>query len=432
MHLSRRTVVLAFFVLVLGIVDQWTAQPTLAAAWPWLGGLLVGALALEGVWGRRLPLTPQWQASPRLALGQPANLELHLGNPAPRALRLNLFTALPAALAGRSSVHQLHLGPRGQHTITETVTACALGAVSSPVVHLRLRGGFGLGWWSRECTPALECVVVPDRLHRDEHSLPTRSGAERATHRRGGGQELLALREYRPGDPMRQVDWKSTARRNQLIVREFTEELRTELVFVLDIGRSSALQIGGLSRLHHYINIIARLAEHALRSGDRVALITYAQSQKVCLSGLRGNAGIKRLRTTLSRLVSLSEESNPLAGALATRQLPQPRSLVLWMSELDEAGSAGQLIGATRLLVPRHLPLLANIEDPQVRAMARQPASDWIHPYQAYAALQAGLHQQELALRMRRLGGEIVSAQPQQLDAMVHAHYQRLRVRHRV
>ena len=45
-----------------------------------------------------------------------------------------------------------------------------------------------------------------------------------AQRRRGGGNELLKIRDYRVGDPLRQVHWKASARRGQLLVRENTEE----------------------------------------------------------------------------------------------------------------------------------------------------------------------------------------------------------------
>jgi len=52
--------------------------------------------------------------------------------------------------------------------------------------------------------------------------------------RRGLGQDLYALREYRPNDDLRRVDWKATARSTQLIVREFSAEDDKRVSVILD------------------------------------------------------------------------------------------------------------------------------------------------------------------------------------------------------
>jgi len=54
--------------------------------------------------------------------------------------------------------------------------------------------------------------------------------------RRGEGLEFHQLREYRLGDSMRQVDWKATARKNQLISKEYQDERDQQILFLVDCG----------------------------------------------------------------------------------------------------------------------------------------------------------------------------------------------------
>ena len=53
-------------------------------------------------------------------------------------------------------------------------------------------------------------------------------------NKRGSGQELLALRAYRVNDDMRRVDWKATARTNEIVVREFSAEDDKKITIYLD------------------------------------------------------------------------------------------------------------------------------------------------------------------------------------------------------
>src|SRR6185295_9251939 len=52
--------------------------------------------------------------------------------------------------------------------------------------------------------------------------------------RRGPGPEYLGVREYRPGDPVRQVHWRLTARHGELVVRDLEEERMPRLAIWLD------------------------------------------------------------------------------------------------------------------------------------------------------------------------------------------------------
>ncbi len=65
------------------------------------------------------------------------------------------------------------------------------------------------------------------------HLLPTYAGRMVST-RRGSGQDLFSLRDYQPQDDLRHIDWKATARSQNLTVREFTAEDERRITVALD------------------------------------------------------------------------------------------------------------------------------------------------------------------------------------------------------
>jgi uncharacterized protein (DUF58 family) len=81
----------------------------------------------------------------------------------------------------------------------------------------------------------VDIVVYPrPRPAGDElHLLPVNAG-QMASARRGAGQDLHSLRDYRPHDDVRHIDWKATARADRLTVREFTAEDERRVHIVLD------------------------------------------------------------------------------------------------------------------------------------------------------------------------------------------------------
>ena len=98
-------------------------------------------------------------------------------------------------------------------------------------------------------------------------SSPLEQLHERA--RTGAGQEYVAVRDYRPGDPAKWVHWRSSARRDQLVVREFEQEVSTPisiLVSGMDTGEAPD------SAFEAVVSAAASVALYALATGHPVEL----------------------------------------------------------------------------------------------------------------------------------------------------------------
>jgi uncharacterized protein (DUF58 family) len=80
-----------------------------------------------------------------------------------------------------------------------------------------------------------ELFVFPklEQLDREIDDLPLDAG-KLVANKRGSGQDLLSLRDYRPNDDLRRVDWKATARARDLIVREFAADDDKRITVILD------------------------------------------------------------------------------------------------------------------------------------------------------------------------------------------------------
>jgi uncharacterized protein (DUF58 family) len=80
-----------------------------------------------------------------------------------------------------------------------------------------------------------ELVVFPQLTPLERHldEMPIGFG-KIVANRRGSGQDLLSLRDYRPNDDLRRVDWKATVRTDRLTVREFSDEDDKKVTIILD------------------------------------------------------------------------------------------------------------------------------------------------------------------------------------------------------
>ena len=97
---------------------------------------------------------------------------------------------------------------------------------------------------------------------------------------RGLGTEFESLREYAEGDDFRKMDWKASARRGKLIVRQYEQERNQCVIICLDVGRAEPSEVNGVSKLDHALDACLMLMHAAAASGDFVGLLMDADHVK--------------------------------------------------------------------------------------------------------------------------------------------------------
>jgi len=428
--LRRNALLLAVLTALMAIVAAWSTQSALAGIWRLPLGLLLLGLAYERWRVQRLELGAHVSASHGL-LGKACELRVQLVHRSHRTVLVEFAFDAPDAVAVDRILRTLQVPP-GEAGATQVLAATArgLGTHAWPALRLRAAGVLGLAWWTRKLPLNFSLRVVPDLLDSAAMRLGAVDGGSRSARTLGTGLEVLQLRDYRSGDAQHLIDWKASARSGRLVSRDFAEDQHLEIVIAIDAGRTSGLKAGNLDRLGHYANLAARFAENVVLQDDRVGLLIFADRPLAACAPMRGLGAVLRIRKMLGAMQLVAAESNPLNAALRIRSLVRHRSLVLMLTDLDDATVASQLATATRLLLPKHLPLIVGLASREVEQLAQTPADNWLAPFEALAAQEYSTRLQRNVLALRALGAPALMAHPEQLERAVFAAYAEFR-RHR-
>uniref|UniRef100_C6DZU0 VWFA domain-containing protein n=1 Tax=Geobacter sp. (strain M21) TaxID=443144 RepID=C6DZU0_GEOSM len=132
---------------------------------------------------------------------------------------------------------------------------------------------------------------------------------------RGRGMEFESVREYQPGDDVRHIDWNVTARAGRPFLKQFVEERELNLMLLVDRSASLACPTprGAKSRLA--AEAASLLAFAAVRSNDRVGLITCSDRVESFIPPAKGARQAQRIVASLCGGAS-SGRGSDLAGAL--------------------------------------------------------------------------------------------------------------------
>ncbi|MGZ0148974.1 DUF58 domain-containing protein [Kribbella sp. WER1] len=205
----------------------------------------------------------------RVECGQPALARLVVRNEATR--RQPAFVAADTAGRHQSEVAVAALAPNGAATYHYELPTSRRGPVPVGPLLLRRSDPFGLVSCRVSIGSAATLLVHPKR-----YAARTASGIRQRHHFEGpvsqlrGSIDLRRLREYVPGDEVRHVHWKASARAGRLMVREYVDPDQPRLQVVLDT-RTSVLSA---DQFDTAVSVAASILVVAAQSGQRLRLTT--------------------------------------------------------------------------------------------------------------------------------------------------------------
>ena len=115
------------------------------------------------------------------------------------------------------------------------------------------------------------------------------------SHFKGRGMDFEDLREYMPGDDVRDIDWNVTNRMGRPFVKRYREERELAMVLAMDISGSSAFGSGQRTKREFAAEVAATLAVSAARNGDKVALLLFTDEVELFIPPRKGRRHILRL-----------------------------------------------------------------------------------------------------------------------------------------
>ena len=204
-------------------------------------------------------LSVERQATRIASLQKPHRVTLHLSNLSSRRLAAWVRDDIPQEFEPNPKEFILLLGPRSRTTVHYELTSSRRGAFVLRQVNVRVRSRLGL--WQRFLVYPLESPinVYPDMKQLAEYAILARTNrlslmGVRRTRKVGLENDFERLRDYTLDDNYRYIDWRASARRNKLTVKDFQTSQSQRIIFLLDCGRLMTGEAAGVSLLDHALN----------------------------------------------------------------------------------------------------------------------------------------------------------------------------------
>lgn len=360
---------------------------------------------------------------------------LHISNLSSRPLAAWVRDDLPQEFQATPAEFMLRLAPRSRATVHYEIKATRRGAFALNQINLRVRSRLGL--WQRLLSypQVSELNVYPDMKQLSEYAILARTNrlslmGVRRTRRVGLENEFERLRDYTLDDNYKFIDWRASARRLKLTVKDFQTSQSQRIIFLLDCGRLMTNEAAGLSLLDHALNAALMLSYVALRQGDSVGLIAFSDH---VLRFVPPRGGMKQmnqlLHASFDRFPELVESRYDDAFVYLNTHCKK-RSLVVLITNVIDEVNAHQIEGYLRNLVGKHLPLGVILRDHRLfDAADRDPAGDE-QLYQAAAASEILLWRRQVLSDLTHRGVLALDVFPEDMTAPLVNSYLEVKARH--
>ncbi len=324
-----RLVSLAFFFLLCGVALRGSALVMMAV--PLLVYLAAAAL--------HRPSPPKLSASRSLDRAKvipntPVEVTITVRNEGEFLEEVEIFAPLPHELSlsdgkvaqstsllpkEESQIGAVLAGPRGEYLFGE--------------IYARAGETFGVFVERGEAPAAASLVIHPTPLRLKPLPIrppQTRGFAGPIPSRQGGsGVDFFLVREYQPGDPLRQINWKVSARaENDLFTTIYEQQRIADVGIILDSRMQCEIRFKDDSLFEHSVRAAAALSEIFLQDGNRVGLLVYGAGLSIAFPGM-GKIQRERILQVLARAEPGFSYALEKLDYLPTRFFPSRSQIVL-------------------------------------------------------------------------------------------------------
>jgi uncharacterized protein (DUF58 family) len=193
------------------------------------------------------------------------------------------------------------------------------------------------------------------------------------SHFKGRGMDFEELRDYIPGDDVRDIDWNVTYRMGRPFVKRYREERELALILAVDVSASGAFGSLRRSKRQFAAEIATTLAFSAARSSDKVGLLLFTDQVELYLPPRKGRRHILRLIRDLLFFEPKHAGTNIPAALASLNHLLHRRSIVFLLTDfLHSFGPSAEQLRAGRdavqeigLTNARHDLVCVHLHDPR-------------------------------------------------------------------
>ena len=231
----------------------------------------------------------------------------------------------------------------------------------------------------------------------------------------GHTQEFEQIKEYVPGDDIRTLNWKATAKQNQLMVNQYQDEKSQPIYSIIDTGRVMKMPFNGLKLLDYAINSTLAFSNVALKRNDKTGMIAFSKNIESFVPAVQKTT---HLNTILEKLYNITTEFTDSDFGLLYAQVKRKithRSLLLLYTNFEHISALKRQMPFLLAIAKKHVLVVIFFENTELEELISSDAEDLQTIYHKTIAEKFSLEKRLMQKELQQHGIQTILTKPEQL-----------------
>ena len=287
----------------------------------------------------------------------------------------------------------------------------------------------------RITSPAVQMVkVLPSFLTMRQYEIKAYASqmaeaGNKRIRKLGNSLEFEQIKEYVRGDDIRTMNWKATARRNQLMVNNYTDERSQQIYCVIDKGRVMKMPFEGMTLLDYAINATLILSRVALIRQDKAGVITFSEQPGNVLPADRKAAQMNGILQMLYSQQTRFQESDYEKLYTLMRTRITQRGLVILFTNFESMSGLERQLPYIRSIAQHQLVLVVFFENTELTQLTESSVSNIEELYTRTIAEKFAYEKRLIVKELQKHGILTILTTPQKLTVDTVNKYLELKAR---
>tara|TARA_R110000868_G_scaffold1211_8_gene9448 strand:- start:1254 stop:2585 length:1332 start_codon:yes stop_codon:yes gene_type:complete len=247
--------------------------------------------------------------------------------------------------------------------------------------------------------------------------------------RLGHTMEFDQIKEYVHGDDIRSINWKATARSQNLMVNQFQDERSQQVVNVIDMGRVMKMPFDGLNLLEYAINTSLVISNIALLKDDKAGLITFSNKDSVIVRPEKKRTHIRKIQEALYNLDTNFMESDYERLLMYLKAHLNQRSLVLLYTNFETFSALERQLPYLKRIARDHLLVTIFFENTELTSLLEKDSESLGDIYVKTVAEKFNYEKKQIVKSLARHGIHSILTPPKELSVNAINKYLELKAR---
>lgn len=315
----------------------------------------------------------------RFSIGDPNKVEIRISNRYVFPVKASIIDELPVQFQERDWIRRIRVEGEGKYSLVYTLVPVSRGEYVFHDINIYVHGPLGLVKRRYIFREEQLVKVYPSYVQMRKYQLLAVSnrlqevGVKRI-RKVGHSMEFEQIKEYVRGDDYRTINWKATARKEGLMVNNYTDERSQQIYCLINKGRVMKMPFNGMTLLDHAINASLVLSNVALVKQDKAGIITFEKNIDAFLQADKKPTQMNLVLETLYRQKTEFLESDFEKLFSAIRNRVTNRSLLVLFTNFESVESLQRELPALRKMAKYHLLLVIFFENTELRSLLDRKA----------------------------------------------------------